>query len=80
MLKKLYQIVKSQEKLFEKGQKLEPLYPLYEAGASFLFSPEAQTKRGSHIRDFLDTKRWMIFVVIALLTISAIALSKQAWA
>ena len=67
MIKQLYKIVKSQEKFFEKGQKLEALYPLYEAGASFLFASESKTKGNTHIRDSLDTKRWMIFVVLALL-------------
>ena len=37
-MKFLKDLVNSQEKLFEKGGKLERLYPLYEAGASFLFS------------------------------------------
>ena len=67
MIKKLHKFVKSQEKLFEKGEKLEALYPLYEAGATFLFSPELKTKSKANIRDGLDTKRWMIFVVLALL-------------
>ncbi|MGH0034083.1 MAG: NADH:ubiquinone reductase (Na(+)-transporting) subunit B [Myxococcota bacterium] len=51
---------------FEKGGKLEKLYPLWEAGDTFLFTPGEVTRTGSHVRDGLDYKRMMITVVIAL--------------
>jgi len=51
----------------KKGGRLEKYYPLYEAMYTFNFSPTTVTQRGSHVRDSLDTKRYMILVVIALL-------------
>jgi len=54
------------EPLFHKGGKLEKLYPLYEAGDTFLFTPGSVTKAGAHVRDFLDQKRMMITVAMAL--------------
>lgn len=53
--------------LFEKGGKLEKLYPLFEAQDTFLFTPPDKTKGAPHIRDSIDMKRSMIFVVLALL-------------
>lgn len=52
--------------LFEKGGKLEQLYPLYEAQDTILFTPSDVTQGGSHARDGLDLKRMMISVVVAL--------------
>lgn len=51
---------------FEKGGKLEKLYPLYEAQDTFLFSPGETAEGGTHVRDSLDLKRMMITVVLAL--------------
>ena len=62
----LYKRIKQYEHLFEKGGKLETLYPIYEAALTIHFSPTDTTKRGAHVRDGLDTKRFMILVVIAL--------------
>ena len=53
--------------LFEKGGKLERLYPLYEAIDTFLYTPGDVTARASHIRDGMDLKRMMITVVVALI-------------
>jgi Na+-transporting NADH:ubiquinone oxidoreductase subunit B len=55
------------EPLFAKGGKLERLYPLYEAGDTFLFTPGLVTKGLTHIRDALDLKRMMTMVVVALI-------------
>ena len=52
--------------LFEKGGKLEKLYPLWEAHDTAMFTPADVTKTASHVRDGLDLKRMMITVVIAL--------------
>ena len=53
--------------LFDKGGKLEKLYPLYELVDTFLYTPGEVTKSGSaHVRDGIDLKRTMITVVIAL--------------
>ncbi|MEM7675313.1 MAG: NADH:ubiquinone reductase (Na(+)-transporting) subunit B [Myxococcota bacterium] len=62
----LRKILDAQGKMFLKGGKLEKLYPLYEAGDTFLFSPGMTTKTASHVRDGLDLKRMMFSVVIAL--------------
>jgi Na+-transporting NADH:ubiquinone oxidoreductase subunit B len=52
---------------FEKGGKLEKMYPAYDAFETFLFVPDHTTKFGSHIRDAIDLKRTMITVLIALM-------------
>lgn len=51
---------------FEKGTKLEKLYPLYELVDTFLYTPGEVTKGASHVRDGIDLKRMMITVGIAL--------------
>lgn len=53
--------------MFNKGEKLERLYPLFEAHDTGSFTPGLVTKSASHIRDALDQKRMMIAVVFALL-------------
>lgn len=53
--------------LFGKGGKLEKLYPLYEAGDTFLYTPGEVTRGPSHIRDGMDLKRMMVTVVVALI-------------
>lgn len=62
----LYKRLKSVEHLFETGGRLALFYPIYEAALTIHFSPTDTTKRGAHVRDGLDTKRFMILVVIAL--------------
>lgn len=52
--------------LFEKGGKLESLYPLYEAAATIFYSPRYVTARASHVRDAIDLKRIMILVWMAV--------------
>lgn len=52
---------------FEKGGRLERMYPAYDAFETFLFVPDHTTKKGSHIRDAIDLKRTMITVLIALM-------------
>ncbi len=53
--------------LFEKGGKFEKLYPLFEAGDTFTRTPGDVTKSAPHVRDSIDQKRLMVFVVYALL-------------
>ena len=55
-----------QARLFEKGGKLEKLYPLWEANDTFLYTPGEVTAGASHVRDGLDLKRMMMTVVTAL--------------
>ena len=52
---------------FEKGGRWERLYPLFEAKEAFLFTSAIPTDSGCHIRDRMDTKRLMSFVILALL-------------
>ena len=47
---------------FEKGGKLQSLYPLYEAIDTALYTPGKTTAGGSHVRDHLNLKRVMITV------------------
>jgi Na+-transporting NADH:ubiquinone oxidoreductase subunit B len=53
--------------LFDKGGKLQRLYPLYEALDTFLYTPGHTTKGVTHVRDALDLKRMMSMVVVALI-------------
>ncbi len=53
--------------LFEKGGKFERLYPLFEAGDTFARTPADVTPSAPHVRDSIDQKRLMVFVVYALL-------------
>ena len=58
---------KIEEKFFAKGKPLEKLYPLFDAMDTFLLTPGKTTKSAPHVRDSVDIKRVMIFVVIALI-------------
>lgn len=51
---------------FEKDGKLHAFKSVFEGFESFLYVSDATTKKGSHIRDFIDLKRTMIIVVFAL--------------
>ena len=51
---------------FDKGGKLEKLYPLYEALDTFLYTPGEVTEGASHVRDGMDLKRMMVTVIVAL--------------
>jgi len=53
-------------KYFQPGQPLEKLFPLFDALDTFLLTPGTTTKKAPHIRDSVDMKRVMIFVVVAL--------------
>jgi Na+-transporting NADH:ubiquinone oxidoreductase subunit B len=52
--------------LFQKGGKLEKLYPLWEAHDTAMFTPGEVTRTAPHVRDGMDLKRMMITVVVAL--------------
>lgn len=52
---------------FEKGGKFEKLQSTFEAFETFIFVPDKVTFKGSHIRDSVDMKRTMSFVVIAMI-------------
>lgn len=66
-MKFLEDFVHAMGKNFEKGKPLEKFYPLYEALDTFLLTPGTTTKKAPFVRDAIDMKRAMIFVVIALI-------------
>ena len=59
--------LKKLEPTFAKGGKLEKLHYVYDALATFAFTPATTTTKGSHIRDGVDLKRTMFIVVLALI-------------
>lgn len=70
----LRRFLDAQEKHFEKGGRLERFYPLYEATDTLLYSGGSVTRHASHVRDALDLKRTMAWVVIALIPTVIMAL------
>ena len=66
-MKFLVEQMKNMEKLFHKGKPLEKFYPLFEAGDTFLLTPGKVATKAPFVRDSVDIKRVMIFVVIALI-------------
>ena len=52
---------------FDNNAKLSKFYPIYEAVDTFLFTPSYKTENGPHLRDAIDIKRMMFFVIIAML-------------
>lgn len=53
--------------LFEKGGKLEKAKPLFEAVETVVFWPAIPTRQRPFVRDSLDLKRFMSFVLVALI-------------
>jgi len=60
-------IFDSQRKHFEEKGKLRMLHPLFEATETFFFFPGIITKNSPFVRDSLDIKRFMSFVILALI-------------
>lgn len=59
-------ILNSVKKHFEENGKLEKFSPLFDATKTFFFIPGDVTTQCPHVRDSLDLKRFMSFVVIAV--------------
>lgn len=53
------------EPLFSKGGRLERFNAVYEAFDTFFFTPSDVTARAPHVRDGIDLKRLMVYVVLA---------------
>ena len=70
MIKNLRRFISKIKPNFTEGGKFAWLQSTFEAFESFLFVPDETTKRGCQIRDAIDLKRTMIFVVIGILAIS----------
>ena len=66
-MKFLRNLLDKVEPNFTDNGKYAKFYPLYEMADTFLFTPSDKTKNGPHIRDAVDLKRVMSFVVIAML-------------
>lgn len=49
-----------------KSEKTKKYFPLVDAFDTLMFTPNHVTKKGSHIRDAIDLKRTMMFVILAL--------------
>ncbi len=59
---------------FEEGGKLRRLHPFYEAVDNFFYTPAGVTEGPPHVRDFMDLKRLMVLVVIALIPPTVVGL------
>ncbi|MCK9627053.1 MAG: NADH:ubiquinone reductase (Na(+)-transporting) subunit B [Bacteroidales bacterium] len=66
-MKALRKIVDNIKPTFSKGGKLGFLHSTFDAFETFLFVPDTVTKSGVHIKDSIDLKRTMSFVIIALM-------------
>ncbi len=62
----LKHLLEKMEPAFLPGGKYEKWFALYEATATFLYTPGTVTTKASHIRDALDSKRMMVLVWLAL--------------
>ncbi len=63
----LRKIVDQLKPTFSKGGKLAKLESTFEAFETFLFVPNKTTHVGSHVRDYMDLKRTMVIVVLAMI-------------
>ena len=61
----LKHILEKMEPHFESGGRYEKWYALFEATATFFYTPGLVTKGITHVRDGIDLKRMMIFVWLA---------------
>jgi len=66
-MKLLRNLLDKIEPNFHKGGKLEKLFPLYDAIDTILYVPNETAEHAPYVRDHIDVKRSMIFVVIALI-------------
>ncbi|MFT4836847.1 MAG: Na+-transporting NADH:ubiquinone oxidoreductase subunit B [Psychromonas sp.] len=65
----LKHIIEQMEPHFESGGRHAKWYALYEAVATFFYTPGHVTKGITHVRDSIDLKRIMIFVWLATLPV-----------
>ena len=64
---KLRQTLDRLHPLFAKGGRFERFFAIYEMVDTFLYSPPDVTRTSPHVRDGIDLKRLMVYVVIAAL-------------
>ncbi len=65
-MSKLRKFIDKKKPNFQKGGKFAKLESTFDAFETFLFVSNKTTQKGAHIRDAIDMKRTMIFVVLAL--------------
>ncbi len=63
---KLQKLIDKLRPTFSEGGRLGFLHSTFDGIETFLFTPRATTRRGSHIRDAMDMKRVISLVIIAL--------------
>lgn len=63
-----------QFELTAEGKKLHRFRPLVSALDTFFYEVPIRTKKGPHIRDIIDLKRWMMVVVYALIPCILVAI------
>ena len=66
-MKALKNLFDTTRRHFESGGKLSRLHPLFDAIETVAFAPALPTRADAHVRDSLDLKRFMTFVIIALM-------------
>jgi Na+-transporting NADH:ubiquinone oxidoreductase subunit B len=67
-MKFLQEFFEKQRPQFEKGGKFEKFFYIYEAHETLFFKPKETTPvRGAQIRDAVDSKRFMMTVIIAMI-------------
>jgi Na+-transporting NADH:ubiquinone oxidoreductase subunit B len=66
-MKIIHTLFDSQRKHFEGNGKLRMLKPLFEATETFFLLPGIVARSGPFVRDSLDLKRFMSFVILALM-------------
>ncbi len=65
-MKALRKFLDKQKPHFQPGGKFEKLQSTFEGFESFLFVPDTVTHSGAHIRDAIDMKRTMSFVIMGV--------------
>ncbi len=63
-------------KKIEPDKKKSPfLHTLYDGFFTFAYAPNTTTSNGVHVRDGMDLKRTMVFVVLAMQSFNAVVTS-----
>ena len=66
-MKRIEKLFETTRKHFQKGGRLERLWPLYESIETVFFATSRVSAVAPNVRDSLDVKRYMLLVIIALL-------------
>ena len=69
-MKKLRNVFEHLRPHFSEGGRFHWLRPFFEAGETVFFVPVIPTRKGPLVRDSLDLKRFMTFVIFALLPVT----------